>query len=84
MKFKNKLITIISIILIISGNFTGISLAENYTDGSFSDVPIGHWAYQEVKLMSDYGIINGYPDGTFKPDETVTRAQFAKMMVLKG
>lgn len=49
---------------------------------SFSDVPTSHWAYNAITLMANYQIITGYKDGTFKPDAPVTRAEFAKMMVL--
>lgn len=48
----------------------------------FSDVPEWHWAYEAISYMADRGIISGFTDGTFRPDETVTREQFAKIMVL--
>ncbi|WP_079913321.1 CBM35 domain-containing protein [Paenibacillus sp. 32352] len=40
-----------------------------------------HWAEADVKQAIDLGIVSGYPDGTFKPDRTVTRAEFAAMLV---
>lgn len=47
---------------------------------SFSDLGENHWAFQSVsKLVSD-GTISGYEDGTFRPDNTVTRAEFVKMI----
>ena len=46
----------------------------------FSDVP-GGAAYEDaVSWASEHGIVTGYPDGTFRPDDDVTRAQFAMMM----
>jgi len=48
----------------------------------FSDVPTNHWAYQAVMEMAKLGILNGYSDGTFRPEDNVTREEFAKMMVL--
>ncbi len=39
----------------------------------------GHWAEEQIKRISDKGIISGYPDGTFKPDAPITRAEFAKI-----
>ncbi|MGE5473327.1 MAG: S-layer homology domain-containing protein, partial [Ignavibacteriales bacterium] len=51
-------------------------------EANFKDVSIEHWAYNEIMEMSKSGIINGYSDGTFKPEKAVTRAEFAKMMVL--
>jgi hypothetical protein len=49
---------------------------------SFSDVPVGHWAYAFVHTALSHGVIAGYPDGTFRPDTHVTRAQLAKMVAL--
>ncbi|ULL16436.1 beta-xylosidase [Paenibacillus sp. H1-7] len=40
-----------------------------------------HWAESDVKQAIDLGIVSGYPDGTFKPDRTVTRAEFATMLI---
>lgn len=48
----------------------------------FIDVPKNHWAYDAVTAMADKGIITGYSDGRFRPDDTVSREQFAEMMVL--
>ena len=39
----------------------------------FSDVPKDYWANDIITKMSDKGIINGYEDGTFRPDEIVTK-----------
>ena len=46
----------------------------------FKDVPETHWAYKAIESLADMGIINGYEDGTFKPDEAVTRAELATML----
>jgi Tol biopolymer transport system component len=45
--------------------------------GPFSDVTINHWAYHEVCLCYDSGIVQGYPDGDYHPDDRVTRDQLA-------
>jgi len=47
----------------------------------FSDVPATHWAYEYVSSLTDKGVINGYEDGTFKPSNNITRAEFIKLMV---
>lgn len=47
---------------------------------SYSDIQ-GHWAETEIKQASEYGIITGYPDGTFKPEKNVTRAEFMVMLM---
>ena len=48
----------------------------------FSDVPTNHWAFQYVGDLVERRAINGYPDGKFYPDKTVTREEFAKIMVV--
>lgn len=48
---------------------------------AFPDVSDGHWAAPQIKILSEQGVIVGYPDGTFKPDENVTRAEFASMAI---
>ncbi|WP_343858403.1 S-layer homology domain-containing protein [Fulvivirga kasyanovii] len=41
----------------------------------------GHWAEKEIRALIDKGYLNGYPDGTFRPDQSLTRAEFATMIV---
>jgi hypothetical protein len=48
---------------------------------SFSDVPSSYWGYQAITSLSAKGIVSGYPDGTFKPNNNITRAEFATMLV---
>ena len=48
---------------------------------SFNDVPTNHWAYSAVTTLAQKGIINGYDDNTFKPNNKVTREEFVKMIV---
>lgn len=48
---------------------------------SFSDVPRNHWAYKEITEMAEKGIIKGYDNRTFRPNNEVTRAEFAKIMI---
>ena len=48
---------------------------------AFSDVDTGSDVGNAISQLSSIGIINGFSDGTFHPDETLTRAQFAKIAV---
>lgn len=41
----------------------------------FSDVPSTHWAYSAIASAAEKGWINGYSDGTFRPDNNITRAE---------
>ncbi len=60
--------------------FMSVSFCVGASAASFSDLSSGHWAYQSIKTLVDEGTINGYSDGTFQPEKTVTRAEFAKMI----
>lgn len=44
---------------------------------SFSDVPDGAWYADAVETLASLGMFTGYPDGTFHPNSTITRAEFA-------
>lgn len=46
---------------------------------AYSDLGAGHWAYEAVSVMSESGIVNGYPDGSFRPSGLVTYGEFIKM-----
>lgn len=48
---------------------------------SFRDIPKGHWAEEYVKRLAEIGIVTGFPDGTYRGDESVTRYQIALLIV---
>lgn len=48
---------------------------------SFTDIKSSHWAYDSVINLAEKFILNGYLDGTFKPESNITRAEFAKIIV---
>lgn len=48
---------------------------------AYSDLAENHWAFKQIKQLSEQSVVVGYPDGTFKPDENVTRAEFASMAI---
>ncbi len=43
----------------------------------FSDVPRGHWAYDAIDYLESEGLVTGFPDGTFRGDNNLTRYEFA-------
>ena len=47
---------------------------------SFNDVLANHWASKEIAIAAKMGWINGYPDGSFRPDATITRAEMITMI----
>lgn len=54
------------------------SALESKAGVSLSDIS-GHWAESDIKAIVTAGYVDGYPDGSFKPDHTVTRAEFITM-----
>lgn len=94
MKTSKKLFaTIISSVMILSMAQPTIAATVNYgaelTDmptksyvQTFTDVPKSYWAFSYIGEMVDRGVLNGYPDGKFYPDNNVSRAEFAKIMTV--
>jgi hypothetical protein len=58
-----------------------VSVAPALATSAFSDVSPGYRYSTAIESMASLGIIGGYPDGTFKPDNLVMRKHFAKMIV---
>lgn len=76
-----------------SPGFTGGDTKGGTTDGAsepgadsplFPDVPTTHPYYRAIQELTGSGVINGAPGGVFLPGDSVTRQQFAKMIVLGG
>lgn len=73
------------IIIVSSAVFAGALLgpcADQALAAGFKDVPDSHTYRVQIETLAQLGIINGYSDGTFRPNEQVTRQQFAKMVIL--
>ncbi|MCI3921154.1 S-layer homology domain-containing protein [Paenibacillus sp. TRM 82003] len=60
--------------------FPEIPVADMGTDAGWSDIA-GHWAEATIMEAVKSGIVAGYPDGTFKPNRLVTRAEFAVLLM---
>ncbi|MEG4108849.1 S-layer homology domain-containing protein [Microcoleus sp. S13_C5] len=54
--------------------------APSFAQTAFSDVNNNYWAKDFIQDLSERGIIKGFPDGSFRPDAPVTRAEFAAMI----
>lgn len=50
------------------------------SETAFNDVPQGHWAYSALEVLSKDGVLEGYPDGSFKGNETLTRYEMAQII----
>ena len=70
----------------VSGNvihftkFAVLATAKASETVTFKDI-IGHWAQDNINQLVTLGTITGYPDATFKPDNQITRAEFATVLV---
>lgn len=73
-----KLVTKLLIISAILGNLGTTAFA------SFSDLVETHKNYAAIIYLQEHGIINGYPDGSFKPNNSVNRAEFLKIILNGG
>ena len=49
--------------------------------GSYTDLQDTHWAAWAIKFASKEGLFKGYPDGSFKPDQNITRAEFSTVVL---
>ena len=57
-----------------------ISVNSAFAQTAFNDVPTGYWAQTFIQELATRDIIKGFPDGGFRPNDPVTRAQFAAML----
>ncbi len=62
------------------GTVEGPQIMEESETVPLTDIS-GHWAEQNIKQLVAAGSVGGYPDGSFKPGNTITRAEFASMLV---
>ena len=56
-------------------------MLNNPANAFYTDMNESHWAYQSIKFLTEVGVVVGYPDGSYKPDIPVTRAEFASMAI---
>lgn len=47
---------------------------------TFPDIPTNHFAKEAIESIAGAGVIQGYPDGTFRPNQTITRAEFSVLI----
>ncbi|RIX53120.1 hypothetical protein D3P08_10815 [Paenibacillus nanensis] len=72
-------VTLVAGVIGIGGNGSKAQAAEAQ---SFKDVSVNAWYYSYVNDALSRGVISGFPNGTFKPDDPVTVAQFLKIVLL--
>lgn len=73
-KKRNKFLSVLIVLtLVLGSSITGFGASP------FSDTS-GHWAESSIQEAASMGFIKGYANGTFKPDNPVTRAEFSRML----
>lgn len=77
---KNKLFIVATAGLVATTTVSGVGITTQAATTSFSDVKEKSSHYPAIMDLAQRGIIQGYPDGTFKPNEVVTYAQVAKII----
>ncbi len=70
---KSLVLVLVASLLLSVVSFTASAL-------TFTDLAENHWAYDDVQTLVKDGTVSGYGDGTFRPNGTVTRAEFVKML----
>ena len=66
---------------VVLANILNIQPTDNNYETKFSDVKPQQWFYNYVSALTEKGIINGYPDGTFRPNDKITRAEMVTLVV---
>jgi hypothetical protein len=69
------------IVTISAGLILVLALAPQFSMASFTDVTNSHENYKAINYVQQHGIVNGYDDGTYKPENTINRAEFTKIVV---
>ncbi len=70
---KKLVCTLLLSLLVVANGFT-------VQAAGFKDVSKNHYAYEAIMWAEEYDIVNGFADGTFKPNATITEQQFAKLL----
>ncbi len=67
--------------VLLLGFFAAFLPLPAFAQQSFSDIPEGHPIYTAAEFLKEAGVIQGYEDGTYKPEQLVNRAEAVKMLV---
>ena len=74
---KKLTAVILTVMMLLSAN---VGFSKEYAQ-KFWDVPKTYWGFEYIADLTERGVIKGYEDGSFKPEATVSRSEWAKMMV---
>lgn len=87
MRYKRFISILLSLVIILTLGTSAFangseSVRQGIARSQFKDVDSSHWANKAINWMVNKKITSGYPDATFKPGSSVTRAEFSKFLVL--
>ena len=71
-KLNKRILSLFMAMIIMIMSFSAVTAFA----ASFNDINEEHWAYASVDQLVNEGTINGYDDGSFRPNGTVTRAEY--------
>ncbi len=86
---KKKLLSLVLTLSLVAAPTSAFADTINVNNGiinngtmivQFNDIKSDNWAYQAVTSMSERKVINGYEDGSFRPSNSISREEFAKMI----
>lgn len=66
---------------VVGLGLVAIGVSFEFAHASFDDVSSAHPYFSAISYVQSEGIVNGYPDGTFKPNQTINRAEFLKILL---
>lgn len=72
------------ITLIILAAFLLFGTITTYAVSRFSDVKESNWAYKAIEAAVNTNVVTGYPDGSYKPNKTISYGEFIKMAYIAG
>lgn len=73
---------ILSALILSASIFSFAQISPSYASNiSFTDVPPNFWGYQNIQWAINNQVIDGYPDGTFKPNQNVNQNEFLAMLI---
>ncbi len=70
---KNKILVFLAMVVLFAT--TSVLAA------TFTDLPADHWAIEYITDLTEKEVVNGYPDGTFNPEGTISRGEFLKLVI---
>ena len=76
---KKRILILTLILALLSTSFAFAN--NNAGDITFTDMDSNHWAFENVSALVMQGGISGFPDGTFRPNNTITVAEFIRIII---